>query len=272
MTSDIERSQARIREGSSSRDGSLPRSCARRAAPRRAARMGAGSRAPHADEQPRSRRRGASRRISWCMAAPASRARWRHSTRSRARFACWADDRDATRAVGQTGRRIHRPHPMRRCHRHATSLGAFHMGSVFFAISSADGLIMYGQMTRDHGSTSGRRESCKDRSKRWVRWPLAHSVIAQGRIVLTGGLGGMGGAQRWRHHERRNLPRRRGRSVACGTASAGRVISIAPRRRWTGAGMVRGRERRGSAMSVAWSATAPMSCRAHQPEALLPTS
>ena len=58
------------------------------------------------------------------------------------------------------------------------------------------GLMMYGQMTAGAGSTSARRASCRAPTRPSARVRAQHfGGDARGRWILTGGLGGMGGAQ-----------------------------------------------------------------------------
>jgi urocanate hydratase len=61
----------------------------------------------------------------------------------------------------------------------------------------AAGLMMYGQMTAgsDHIGTQG---SCRGTYETPPRWPQGFGGTLAGRLVVTAGLGGMGGAQPWR--------------------------------------------------------------------------
>jgi len=229
--------------------------------------MGAGSRAPHADEQPRSRRRGAS---------AGSRGVWRRTRQSRARlgvirrdrgarFACWRTTRrySCSRA---TGRRIHDAPRCAACaHRQRQPRRPLRQWEVFRDLERR-GLIMYGQMTAGSWIYIGTQESCKERSKRWVRWALAISVDRSRPHRSHGWLGRHG----WRataggHHDEgiclavevdpsRVERRLQTRYLDRATSSVDEALAWCEDAR-----------RRGSAMSSAWSATAPMSCRAHHP-------
>jgi len=130
----------------------------------------------------------------------------------------------------------------------ANLVGRFATWDVFRDLERR-GLIMYGQMTAGswiyigtQGILQGTYETLGAVGARHFGGSL------KGRIVLTGGLGGMGGACR-------------------------RAISTAPRRRWTRRWHgVRTRDDAAAQCPSAWSATAPMSCPSSSPEALLPTS
>ena len=55
--------------------------------------------------------------------------------------------------------------------------------------------MMYGQMTAGSWIYIGTRGSSRARSRRSRSWPASTSTGRSGRVVLTAGLGGMGGAQ-----------------------------------------------------------------------------
>ena len=55
--------------------------------------------------------------------------------------------------------------------------------------------MMYGQMTAGTWIYIGRRELCRERSRRSRRWEKHFGGDLAGKLIVSGGMGGMGGAQ-----------------------------------------------------------------------------
>ena len=159
--------------------------------------MAAGGRAPHADEQPRSRgRRAAGRPRRVRRHRHARRAAGRRSTRSS--HALRALEHDETLLV-QSGK----PVAVFRTHRSAPRVLIANSNLVgrwatweHFRELERRGLMMYGQMTAgswiyigSQGIVQGTYETFGAVARRHFGGTLA------GRLVVTAGLGGMGGAQ-----------------------------------------------------------------------------
>ena len=175
------------------------------------------------------------------------RAAGRPSTPSSRRCAA-RERRDAARAVGQAGRRV--PHARAgaaRAHRQrAARAGVGDLGRI--PRPEARGLTMYGQMTAGSWIYIGTQGILQGTYETFAA-AGAHATSAAalaGRLVVTAGLGGMGGAQPLAvDDERRRRPRRRGRSGAHRAAARDRLPRRARRQSST---------RRCDA-STAWRAT-----------------
>ena len=187
--------------------------------------LAAGSRAADADEQSRSRRRRASRRSGRLRRHGQGGAQLggvRRDRRGRSRRSSTTKRCSCSRASrSASSRRI----PARRaCSSPTPTLVPTWATWENFRDLEDRGLTMYGQMTAGSWIYIGsRRASCRAPTRRWPRSRRRHfGGTLSGRIVVTAGLGGMGGAQPLAVDDERRRRRWSSRSIRSGSSGASR--------------------------------------------------